>query len=97
MLNILKDTAGNTIRTLNLGKQDAGTTPFSWDGFADDGSVVKTGSYKFDVTATIGNSTAEATGLSYAQVLSISNNTNGIKLNLSNLTSVSTSDVKEIF
>ncbi len=93
----IKDTAGNTVRTLNLGKQDAGTAPFSWDGFTDDGSVAKTGGYKFDVSATIANSTAEASGLTYAQVMSISNNSSGIKLNLSNLSSVNTSDVKEIF
>ena len=93
----IKDAAGNVIRTLNLGHQDAGVAPFSWDGFADDGSVARSGSYKFDMTATIGNNTAEATGLTYAQVMSISNSASGIKLNLSNLSSVSTSDVKEIF
>lgn len=93
----IKDTAGNVIRTLNLGAQDVGSAPFGWDGFTDDGSIAKSGSYKFDVTATIGGKTAEATALTYAQVMSISNSTSGIKLNLSNLTSVNTSDVKEIF
>jgi len=93
----IKDSAGTTIRTIDLGKQDAGTLPLKWDGLADDGSVAKSGSYKFDVTASIANSSAAATGLSYAQVSSISTSTSGIKLNLSNLASVSTSDVKEIF
>jgi flagellar basal-body rod modification protein FlgD len=93
----IKDSAGTTIRTVELGKQDAGTLPLKWDGLADDGSVAKTGSYKFDVTASIASTSAAATGLSYAQVMSISNSTSGIKLNLNNLASVSTSDVKEIF
>lgn len=93
----IKDSAGTTIRTVTLGKQDAGTLPLQWDGLADDGSVAKTGSYKFDVTATIAGTSATATSLSYAQVMSISNSTSGIKLNLNNLASVSTSDVKEIF
>lgn len=93
----IKDTAGNVIRTLNLGNHDAGTMPFSWDGFADDGSIAKTGSYNFDINATIGTNKVEASGLTFAQVMSISNSTSGIKLNLSNLTSVSTSDIKEIF
>lgn len=93
----IKDSAGATVRTLELGQQDAGTLPLQWDGLTDDGSVAKTGSYKFDVTATIASASATATGLSYAQVSSISNSTSGIKLNLSNLTSVSTNDVKEIF
>lgn len=93
----IKDSAGTTIRTIDLGKQDAGTLPLKWDGLADDGSAAKSGSYKFDLTASIANSSAAATGLSYAQVSSISTSTSGIKLNLSNLASVSTSDVKEIF
>lgn len=93
----IKDTAGSTIRTVELGKQDAGTLPLQWDGLADDGSVAKSGSYKFEVTASIANATAAATGLSYAQVSSISNTSSGLKLNLSNLATVSTSDVKEIF
>ncbi|MDP3744523.1 MAG: flagellar hook assembly protein FlgD [Methylotenera sp.] len=93
----IKDAAGNVVRTLDLGKQEAGTAPLSWDGLTNDGSVAKSGSYQFEVAATIANNTAAASGLSFAQVMSISNNANGIKLNLSNLTSVSTSDVKEIF
>lgn len=94
---IIKDSAGSTIRSLALGAQDAGTLPLSWDGFADDGSVAKAGSYKFEVTATTAGQSVAADGLSYAQVMSISNSTSGIKLNLSNLASVSTNDVKEIF
>ncbi len=93
----IKNAAGTTIRTLDLGKQDVGTTPFKWDGFADDGSIAKSGNYKFDVAATIGSNKVAANGLSYAQVMSISNGTSGIKLNLSNLESVNTTDVKEIF
>ncbi len=93
----IKDSAGATIRTLALGAQDAGTLPLNWDGFADDGSVAKSGSYKFEVAATSSGQSVAADGLSYAQVMSISNSTSGIKLNLSNLASVSTSDVKEIF
>ena len=94
---LIKDSAGSTIRTLNLGAQDAGTLPFKWDGFADDGSVAKTGSYKFEVTATTAGQSVKADALNYAEVMSVSNGTSGVKLNLSNLASVSTTDVKEIF
>ncbi len=93
----IKDSAGNTVRTLSLGAQSAGTASLNWDGFADNGSVAKTGSYTFDVTATTASQSVTASGLNYAQVMSVSNSTSGIKLNLSNLASVSTSDVKEIF
>jgi flagellar basal-body rod modification protein FlgD len=93
----IKDSAGATVRTLALGAQDAGTLPLSWDGFADDGSVARTGNYKFEVTATTAGNSVAAETLSYAQVMSISNSDKGIKLNLSNLTSVNTNEVKEIF
>lgn len=93
----IKDAAGSTVRTLTLGAQTAGTLPLNWDGFADDGTVAKTGNYKFDVTATIAGKAAQADALSYTKVMSISNGTGGIKLNLSNLTSVGTNDIKEIF
>jgi flagellar basal-body rod modification protein FlgD len=93
----IKDSAGSTIRTLNLGAQDAGSIPLKWDGFSDDGSVAKTGNYKFEVTATTAGQSVAADVLNYAEVMSISNGTSGVKLNLSNLSSVSTTDVKEIF
>jgi len=93
----IKDSAGTTIRTLNFGAQEAGSIPLKWDGFADDGSVANTGNYKFEVAATIAGQTASADGLNYAEVMSVSNSTSGVKLNLSNLASVSTTEVKEIF
>jgi flagellar basal-body rod modification protein FlgD len=94
---LIKDSAGATIRTMNLGAQDAGSIPFKWDGFADDGTVAATGNYKFETTATVAGKSVTADGLNYAEVTSVSNSTSGVKLNLSNLASVSTTDVKEIF
>ncbi len=93
----IKDAIGNTVRTLSFGQQNAGTVPLNWDGFKEDGALATNGNYKFDVAATIAGKTAAVEGLSYAQVMSISNNANGIKLNLNNFTSVNTSDVREIF
>lgn len=93
----IKNSAGATVRTLSLGAQESGNLPLNWDGYADDGSIAPTGSYKFDVAATISGKSTTAETLSYTKVMSISNNSGGIKLNLSNLSSVSTADIKEIF
>ena len=93
----IKNSAGTTIRTLTLGAQNPGSVALNWDGLTDDGSVAKTGSYKFEASATTAGKGAAAEGLSYAQVMSLSNNASGIKLNLSNQASVNTSDVREIF
>jgi flagellar basal-body rod modification protein FlgD len=93
----IKDSAGNTIRNVELGAQSEGTLPLTWDGKTNDGSVANTGDYKIEVTATIGSQPVAASALSYAKVLSVSNVNGGIKLNLSNNSSVTTNDVKEIF
>jgi flagellar basal-body rod modification protein FlgD len=93
----IKDNAGATIRSLTLGEQDAGVVPLSWDGKNDAGVQVADGNYKFEVSASTGANAVTANPLSYSQVLSISNNSTGIKLNLSNMDTVATSDVKEIF
>ncbi len=93
----IKNSAGSTIRTLTLGAQNPGSVALNWDGLADDGSVAKTGSYKFEASASTAGKTAAADGLTYAQVMSLTNSTSGIKLNLSNQASVNTSDVKEVF
>jgi flagellar basal-body rod modification protein FlgD len=97
-LNVtIKDSSGTTIRTMNLGAQTAGSLPLKWDGFADDGTVAKTGNYKFELTASTAGQSITADVLNYAEVMSVSNSTSGVKLNLSNSASVSTSDVKEIY
>lgn len=93
----IKDANGSTIRTVSLGAQEAGTLPLNWDGMTDAGTAAAAGNYQFDVAATTAGQTVTANGLSYAEVMSISNSSAGIKLNLSNLATVSTSDVKEIF
>jgi flagellar basal-body rod modification protein FlgD len=93
----IKDNAGNTIRNVELGAQSEGTLPLTWDGKTNDGSVATSGDYKIEVTATIGSQAVDASALSYAKVLSVTNINGGLKLNLSNNSSVNTADVKEIF
>lgn len=93
----IKDASGSVVRTISLGTQEAGTLPLNWDGMNDAGTAAAAANYKFEVTATTAGQSVVANGLSYAEVMSISNSSAGIKLNLSNLATVSTSDVKEIF
>ncbi|OIQ97415.1 basal-body rod modification protein FlgD [mine drainage metagenome] len=93
----IKDSIGNTVRTVSLGGQPAGSTPLHWDGLTDNGSVAPTGTYTFEISSTLAGNSSAATGLSYAQVTSISNSSAGLKLNLSNATTANTSDVREIF
>lgn len=93
----IKDSAGNQMRQLTLGKQEAGVLPLSWDGYKDDGSKAADGNYTFEVTATTANTSVTATPLSYDQVMSVSNSSSGIKLNLGKLDSIGIDDVVEVF
>ena len=93
----IKNASGTTVRTINLGAQAVGNLTVKWDGLADDGSKAASGDYKFQITALSSGKSVTTTNLNYAEVTSVSNSTNGIKLNLSNSTSISTSDVKEIY
>jgi flagellar basal-body rod modification protein FlgD len=93
----IKDASGNQVRQLTLGKQEAGVLPLSWDGYKDDGSKATDGNYKFEVTATTANTSVTATPLSYDQVMSVSNSSSGIKLNLGKLDSIGIDDVVEVF
>lgn len=93
----IKDSAGNTVRTLEFGAQVAGSVPVTWDGHSNDGALATNGKYQFEVAATVGGQAVQANRLSFAQVMSVSNSANGIILNLNNTSSVNTKDVKEIF
>lgn len=51
----IKDTAGNVVRTLDLGARPAGSVSVQWDGKDDHGNTVPKGSYSLSVTATDAN------------------------------------------
>ncbi|HEY0905968.1 MAG TPA: flagellar hook assembly protein FlgD [Methylophilus sp.] len=93
----IKNGAGETIRTLSFNKLEAGPNALNWDGKTTDGTVAPSGDYTYEVSAKVGTASVSSTALSLANVLSVSNGTSGVKLNLSNNTSVATSDVVEVF
>ncbi|WP_029149140.1 flagellar hook assembly protein FlgD [Methylophilus sp. 5] len=93
----IKNGSGATVRTLTFGKQDVGVNALSWDGKLDDGTTAPSGDYSYEITAKTGDNTVTSTALSLAQVQSVTTSTSGAKLNLSNNTTVSASDISEIF
>lgn len=93
----IKNSAGLTVRTLNFGRQDSGTNALNWDGYTDKGALAPSGNYSFEVSGKLANSAATANALSFAKVLSVSTQNGSVKLNLSNNTTVGTTDVKEIY
>lgn len=93
----IKDGAGNVVRTLEYGAQSAGSLPLTWDGLTNDGTPAASGTYQFDVTAKVSGQNVIASALSFAQVLSVSNANGNVKLNLSDASSVSASEILEVF
>lgn len=93
----ISDGAGNVVREIALGRQSAGVIPMNWDGYSDAGVKLAAGDYKFALTATTGGEKAAATALSLEKISSISISSTGVKLNLSNDTTVLTTDLKQIY
>ncbi|MHB1099064.1 MAG: flagellar hook assembly protein FlgD [Burkholderiales bacterium] len=92
----ITDAAGNTVKTLNLGAQQAGTLSLQWDGTTNAGAQVPNGTYNFSVKASQGGTSVAATTLSPSVVSSVSQNANGVQLNLGNGSTVDLSAVKQI-
>lgn len=93
----ITDAAGNTVRTLNLGAQAAGSMALSWDGSTNSGGVAPDGRYQLQFSALRGGQTSPATSLAFAEVNSISMTRQGVQLNLSGAVSSATlTDVRQV-
>jgi len=92
----IRDSTGKIVHSLDLGKQDAGTLPVIWDGTKDDGTKAADGTYTFDVAATSGGTAVTATALAFGTVASVSTGTDGVKLNVSNIGTIKTTDIVQI-
>ncbi|MCU0976198.1 MAG: flagellar hook assembly protein FlgD [Steroidobacteraceae bacterium] len=89
---------GAVVRTLELGPQGAGLARFSWDGVADDGSVLPEGAYTFRAQAINGTSQSAVQSLVAAPVESVTmgGGQTGLSLTLRGLGEVPFRDVRQI-
>lgn len=92
----IRDSSGKVVRVLDLGQQSAGTLPIIWDGATDAGGKAADGHYTFDVTATSGGAAVSTTALAFGVVSSVSAGTDGVRLNVSNIGAIKTTDVVQI-
>lgn len=93
----IKDSSGKVVKTMTVTNQQAGISQLGWNGYGDDGSKLADGRYTIEATATTANTTVAANTLSYEQVMSVSTGSDGVKLNLSNLASITTDKIKQIY
>ncbi|MBV7573587.1 flagellar hook assembly protein FlgD [Pseudomonas sp. PDM32] len=94
----ITDSAGKTVRTIDLGSQKAGNASFIWDGKNDAGETVPAGTYTFGATTTIdGKAVALITNLpATVNSVTISQTGGELMLNLAGLGSVALSKVQTI-
>jgi flagellar basal-body rod modification protein FlgD len=92
----IRDAAGNLMRSLDLGKADAGITRFSWDGKTDAGEQVAPGSYSINVKATAGTTEIAGTPLVARAVEGVARDGGSTRLVLSGGLRVPYAEVKQI-
>jgi len=88
------DAAGTTVRSLALGKLDAGVRSFGWDGLTTGGDAAPAGTYRTRITATAAGKDVTATALTAVRVQAVSTNAGGVQLDLGSAGSRAYSDVK---
>jgi flagellar basal-body rod modification protein FlgD len=103
---VISDAKGNEVETMDLGAQKAGVTPLAWDGVPDatklDSSgkpiTLADGNYTFKVVASrAGAALTDAGGLSLDSVASVTtNNTDGVKVNLSSKGALTLADIRQV-
>lgn len=96
-LNIsIYDKAGALIRDMKLGAQPAGLVSWQWDGRDNSGNVVADGSYNFSVDASQAGDKVTATALQFGMVNSVTQDSQGVALNVGQLDGIKLSQVREI-
>jgi flagellar basal-body rod modification protein FlgD len=91
------DAAGKEVRKLDLGSRGEGVNVLAWDGLTSSGSAAAAGKYTFLVDATQGGQKVSQTALHLGMVNSVSQGSQGVKLNLAGNESVSYADIRQIF
>ena len=93
----VQDAAGNLVRKLDLGPRDTGVNMLAWDGLTDSGTAAPAGKYSFKIEAIQGGQAVSSTALNLGLVNSVSQNTQGVQLNLADNKSVGYAEIRQIF
>lgn len=92
----IEDGAGKVVHTMDIGPHEAGTVVLGWDGAADAGGTAADGAYRFVVKATAAGEPVSAAGLSFGQVMGVSQGAGGVVLNLGTNRTAALNDVKQV-
>jgi len=93
----IKDTNGNTLKTIEMGKEAKGAVAWDWDGKTDTGEDAGKGPFNVSVTATDGKGSVKAYPLVWAPVTAVSMGSDGKPvLTLPGIGNVSTDAVWQV-
>lgn len=73
----IKDQAGNTLKTIQMGKETAGAVAWDWDGTTDSGEPAGDGPFNVSVSANDGTGNVKAAALVWAPVSAVSMGSDG--------------------
>lgn len=93
----IHDAAGALVRKLNLGPRDMGVNVLAWDGLKENGSAAPAGEYSFTIDAVQGEQQVSNTTLFLGAVNSVSQNSQGVQLNLAGNKNVGYAEIRQIF
>lgn len=94
---LIKDQSGAVVKTVDSNSMTSGFNSVVWDGKTDAGGNAANGNYKFEVTASAGETKLSVTPLSFGLVSSVSFGTQGTMLSVLNTGEVAMSDVRQVF
>lgn len=93
----IENAAGVTVRTIDLGEREAGVNIVAWDGLASDGTAAPEGAYTFKVSALRGGEVVTSERLHLGLVTSVSQNSQGVQLNLAGSGQAGYAEIRQIF
>jgi flagellar basal-body rod modification protein FlgD len=93
----IHDAAGGVVRSLDLGPQEDGVNVLAWDGLTSSGAAAPAGQYSFTINAVQGGQSVSSTALNLGAVNSVSQNDQGVQLNLAGNKSVGYAEIRQIF
>lgn len=92
----VKDAGGRVVHSQEMGKKDAGSFAFGWDGVTDTGEKATDGHYTFSVEASSNNTPVTVTALQAGTVSAVVRGKTGFTLDLGSAGNVPYSAVKQI-
>ncbi|NTV86231.1 MAG: flagellar hook assembly protein FlgD [Burkholderiaceae bacterium] len=91
------DAAGGLVRSLDLGPRAEGVNVLAWDGLTNSGAAAAAGQYSFKINAVQGGQSVSNIALNLGMVNSVSQNSQGVQLNLAGSKSVGYAEIRQIF